>query len=134
MPRPPKKTTEGSAPRRPTTRRQPEETSLPDAAGMGVAPSAAAEPTRGGTIEAGGADRTATRDVTERKPPAASHTTADSAPQKSPVTMSSMISDDDIRQRAYELYEQRGHQGGSPEDDWYQAEQELRSRRGSKSA
>lgn len=127
---PPKKTTDGNSSRRTSRKTQP--ATMPDAAGMGVAPSAAAEPTRGGTIEAGGADRS--RSVTERKPPAASHTTADSAPQKSPVTMSSMISDDDIRQRAYELYEQRGHQGGSPEDDWYQAEQELRSRKGSKSA
>ena len=105
---------------------------MPDAAGMGVAPSAAAESTRA-AAEIGRAETTPA--VSERKPPTtASHTTADSAPHKSPVTMSSNISDEEIRRRAYELYEQRGGNGGSPEEDWYRAEQELRVRKGSKSA
>ncbi len=30
-----------------------------------------------------------------------------------------------IRQRAYEIYEQRGSQDGSPEQDWLQAEAEI---------
>jgi hypothetical protein len=48
--------------------------------------------------------------------------------------MSSNISDEEIRRRAYELYESRGGNGGSPEDDWYRAERELRARKSSKSA
>lgn len=35
---------------------------------------------------------------------------------------------DAVRQRAYELYEERGGQHGLHEDDWYRAEQEVRSR------
>ena len=33
---------------------------------------------------------------------------------------------DKIRQRAYELYEKRGRRDGHHEDDWLQAEEELR--------
>jgi Protein of unknown function (DUF2934) len=32
-----------------------------------------------------------------------------------------------IRRRAYELYLQRGNQPGSELDDWFQAEEEIRS-------
>ena len=32
---------------------------------------------------------------------------------------------DQIRRRAYELYLQRGGQGGSPEQDWFKALQEI---------
>ena len=35
---------------------------------------------------------------------------------------------DAVRQRAYELYEERGGQHGLHEDDWYRAEQEVRAR------
>jgi Protein of unknown function (DUF2934) len=35
-----------------------------------------------------------------------------------------------IAQRAYELYEQRGHQAGSELEDWLQAEREIRSAAG----
>ena len=31
-----------------------------------------------------------------------------------------------IQQRAYELYEERGHRNGHELDDWVQAEQEVR--------
>ena len=31
-----------------------------------------------------------------------------------------------IRRRAYELYIQRGNQSGSEQDDWLQAEEEIR--------
>jgi hypothetical protein len=37
--------------------------------------------------------------------------------------------EDDIRQRAYEIYLERGQQPGSPIDDWLQAEAELKSHR-----
>ena len=33
-----------------------------------------------------------------------------------------------IRARAYELYEKRGRQDGYAQDDWFQAEAEVRSR------
>lgn len=33
--------------------------------------------------------------------------------------------EDQIRARAYELYLQRGGQGGSPEQDWFQAAEEI---------
>ncbi len=35
---------------------------------------------------------------------------------------------EEIAERAYLLWEARGCQGGSPEEDWLQAEQELRQR------
>ena len=38
------------------------------------------------------------------------------------------ISEEKIRQRAYELYMQRGGQHGRHADDWFRAEAELRSR------
>jgi hypothetical protein len=34
----------------------------------------------------------------------------------------------DIARLAYSYWEARGYQGGSPEEDWLRAEQELRSR------
>lgn len=34
----------------------------------------------------------------------------------------------EISQRAYQLYEERGRQHGFHEQDWHQAEQEIRSR------
>jgi len=39
------------------------------------------------------------------------------------------VSEEQIRRRAYELYTQRGGQGGSHVDDWYRAEAELRGHR-----
>ena len=39
------------------------------------------------------------------------------------------VSEDKIRQRAYELYMQRGGQHGKHVDDWFRAEAELRGRR-----
>ena len=36
------------------------------------------------------------------------------------------VSDEQIRERAYQLYLERGRQHGSDEDDWYRAETELR--------
>lgn len=35
---------------------------------------------------------------------------------------------EDVRRRAYELYEERGGEHGLHEDDWYRAEQEIRAR------
>ena len=38
------------------------------------------------------------------------------------------VTRDDIARLAYTLWEQRGGQGGSPDEDWLRAENELRSR------
>ena len=50
----------------------------------------------------------------------------------SPATDTSVypsVSEETIRQRAYELYTQRGGQHGGHVDDWFRAEAELRGRR-----
>ncbi|HUQ49334.1 MAG TPA: DUF2934 domain-containing protein [Terriglobales bacterium] len=36
---------------------------------------------------------------------------------------------DEVRRRAYELYEERGRTDGAHDDDWYVAEHEVRSRK-----
>jgi hypothetical protein len=36
--------------------------------------------------------------------------------------------EDEIRRRAYELYQQRGMNGGGAAEDWFKAEQEVRQR------
>jgi len=36
--------------------------------------------------------------------------------------------ENEIRNRAYELYEKRGRQDGKAQEDWFQAEAEVRSR------
>ncbi|MEO8726394.1 MAG: DUF2934 domain-containing protein [Acidobacteriaceae bacterium] len=38
------------------------------------------------------------------------------------------ISEEAVRQRAYELYEQRGKRSGRHHEDWFRAEQEIRDR------
>jgi hypothetical protein len=38
-----------------------------------------------------------------------------------------VLSDSAVRTRAYELYELRGRMDGSAEQDWYQAETDLRA-------
>ncbi len=51
--------------------------------------------------------------------------------EASEVTMmtDSLSAQDRIRERAYELYERRGHQAGQDEQDWLRAEQEILNRR-----
>ncbi|HEU4630726.1 MAG TPA: DUF2934 domain-containing protein [Gemmatimonadaceae bacterium] len=39
------------------------------------------------------------------------------------------LDEDEVRRRAYELYQARGGEPGREFDDWYAAEQELRQRR-----
>lgn len=38
-----------------------------------------------------------------------------------------LLSEDAIRERAYEIYERRGRQDGRAEEDWFEAESELRN-------
>ena len=46
------------------------------------------------------------------------------SPQQ-PQQQQQQSTEERIRIRAYELYEQRGDDGGDPESDWYQAENEI---------
>ena len=70
--------------------------------------------------------------VTTTEPPAkpATFTTAEKKNGHSGngnVTAGSDL-ENEIRNRAYELYEKRGRQDGRAQDDWFQAEAEVRSR------
>ncbi len=38
------------------------------------------------------------------------------------------IADDEVRRRAYEIWEQRGRQHGKDADDWFRAESEIRGK------
>lgn len=58
---------------------------------------------------------------------------ATTGPETSPVLEGNIIYGDvpdqeEIRQLAYSYWEARGYQGGSAEEDWLRAEQEIRSR------
>jgi hypothetical protein len=54
----------------------------------------------------------------------------DATPQTAEPTITpqaaSQVTHEQIARLAYSYWEARGHQGGSPEEDWSQAEQELR--------
>jgi hypothetical protein len=56
--------------------------------------------------------------------PTTNTTNASSEQHNSPA-----ISEEAIRQRAYELYEQRGGDDGRHHEDWFRAEQEILERR-----
>ena len=51
---------------------------------------------------------------------------ASTKPQKA-KQMQALPLDEQIRQRAHEIYLQRGGQDGSDWDDWFQAEQEIQT-------
>jgi hypothetical protein len=42
--------------------------------------------------------------------------------------------EEEIRRRAYQLYEERGGRHGSDQEDWLRAEAEVRTRQGVRSA
>jgi hypothetical protein len=50
------------------------------------------------------------------------------APIVSSATPGSLGLEEQIRARAYELYLERGDNGGSPEQDWLRAQQEISGR------
>ena len=64
------------------------------------------------------------------QPPVPIDTAKPLAPAKSANAVSNSVQDplEQIRSRAYELYEQRGRQDGFHEQDWLQAESEILSR------
>lgn len=60
--------------------------------------------------------------------------TSKQTPDKANIDKPEENHEERIRQRAYELYEQRGRTDGQHEDDWQQAEQEIRGKKPDKSA
>jgi len=46
-------------------------------------------------------------------------------PEATTVTIGTTVTDDQIRLRAYEIYQQRNGEPGDPVQDWLQAEAEL---------
>jgi len=63
----------------------------------------------------------------ESRPATATHSNGDVANVQHPI-------EERIRQRAYELYEQRGRFDGAADQDWLRAEAELRATAGKRSA
>lgn len=53
-------------------------------------------------------------------------------PKGSPEELARM--EEEIRRRAYQLFEERGRRHGSDQDDWLRAETEVRTRYGVRSA
>ncbi len=51
------------------------------------------------------------------------------APTQNPVVPDPASEREEIQRLAYHLWEQRGGEGGSPEDDWLRAEQEYYSKK-----
>jgi len=60
---------------------------------------------------------------------AAENETVDVAIVETEAIFDNCSSREDIAALAYSYWEARGFQGGSPEEDWLRAEQEMRSRR-----
>jgi hypothetical protein len=52
------------------------------------------------------------------------HPSKNSAPS-AVAAVAGSTTQEDIARLAFSYFEQRGYQGGSPEDDWFRAEQEL---------
>jgi hypothetical protein len=48
------------------------------------------------------------------------------SPQPVAPVRNTLLTQERIARRAYEIFLARGGQGGSPEQDWFQAERELR--------
>lgn len=63
-----------------------------------------------------------------------SDTSQPPAKRPMPAKASSMNLEEEIRRRAYELYELRSREDGFAEEDWARAEREVQARRGLRSA
>ena len=66
--------------------------------------------------------------ITARKPVSTSELTGGTS-RNAVIQGNGVISSDDVRQRAYELYELRGRLDGFHEQDWHEAESQIRSAR-----
>lgn len=49
--------------------------------------------------------------------------------ETSPMNANTIPVEEQVRQRAFELYQQRGGTGGTAQEDWLQAEMEILGRR-----
>ena len=64
--------------------------------------------------------------ITARKPVSTSEPAGGTA-RNATIQGNGVISSDDVRQRAYELYERRGRLDGYHEQDWHEAESQIRN-------
>ena len=76
--------------------------------------------------------KSASEKASKRKPSAKNGATVARTEQngghEQPLNVRSItVSEFEIRQRAYEIYVRRGMQDGRPDDDWFEAEAELRN-------
>ena len=94
-----------------------------------VAPKKAAAPRSRKRVAAASPDAPAI--ATNRSPSTEPASTEPAAIAQMPTSTSEILSDlsssreAQIRLRAYLIYAERGHRPGSPESDWFQAEQEV---------
>ncbi len=65
----------------------------------------------------------------DQAPPDAAQVISAAVSSSLPVTRVGEPTRDEIRLRAYEIYQRRGGHGGSEQEDWLQAERELRGPR-----
>lgn len=105
----------GTAPK--ATRRR--TTSATSSATPSPEPSAATASTRTGPTH------DASRGVTEAKPPASAMVPAPEYGATLPVSETPRNAEDEIRRRAYELYEQDGRNHGRDREHWLRAEAEI---------
>jgi len=90
---------------------------------ISTASAASARPRRAGT--AARPQRTASAPDSDEEVPGAGGQTSAHADT---VAVERELAHEEIARLAYALWEARGCQGGSPEDDWRHAEEELRQR------
>jgi hypothetical protein len=86
-------------------------------------------PRKSSTKNGTGAEGTPARRTRSRKQ-ADGAAAAAQATGVTPVTLGAAIPHEEIERLAYFYWLERGGQGGSPEDDWFRAEAELRRRYG----
>jgi len=66
--------------------------------------------------------------ASSRKPVSQMKAPGATAVAEAPV-QATALTEEQVRLKAYEFYQQRNGNGGTPEDDWYRAEAELRGKR-----
>lgn len=79
---------------------------------------------------ASSAETAATANTLQTSAPAEARAMAAAAGAGAGITSQPVITREEIERLAYSYWVARGCQGGSPEEDWFRAEQELRRQRG----
>jgi len=90
---------------------------------LSLSAGASAAPVRRKTVS-----RTRAKHVVTPETPSMSAATEIAAPQSVAAVPVAAPQQEDIAKLAFLYWEARGYQGGSPEEDWLRAEQELRTR------